>query len=107
MAFQQCDTSASGEVNFGAVSREGGGGSTNDGSFQCPVCGKCFAQAGTLNRHFKLHAGGSFFVCSVCGSKFNRNDNLIRHKRLTHGESEDRLKVKKIQPFRGYSFEVD
>lgn len=95
-AFQQYDTLASGEEGTLGC-REAGGGSFREGGFQCLVCGKCFAQAGTLNRHFKLHAGGSVFVCSVCGSKFNRNDNLIRHKRFTHGACEDRLRVQKIQ----------
>ena len=87
--FKPFDPLASGEAHFGS--------SSGDGGFQCPVCGKSFAQAGTLNRHSKLHAGGSVFMCSVCGSKFNRNDNLIRHKRFAHGVFEDRFRVQKTQ----------
>lgn len=51
---------------------------------RCPVCWKTFVQSGTMNRHLKIHSGGSSFSCSLCGKTYNRKDNLSRHMRFYH-----------------------
>ena len=55
-----------------------------DGKYHCPVCQKEFSTAGSVHRHFRIHAGDKVYLCKVCNKKFNRNDNMVRHMRFVH-----------------------
>ena len=59
---------------------------TADGSqlnYICPVCGKCYGDQDSLNKHLEVHSG---FICNICGKSYTTKSNLQTHMKKHNGE---------------------
>ncbi|XP_077109800.1 uncharacterized protein LOC143766198 [Ranitomeya variabilis] len=59
---------------------------TDEKSYLCSICGKCFKLKSHLFVHEKSHSGEKPFSCLECGKCFSRKSNLIGHKKTHTGE---------------------
>ena len=58
--------------------------------YKCGLCGKAFAQYGTLKRHKITHNKGKRdHVCDICGKGFDRKDYLQVSSHSSHNVGND------------------
>lgn len=50
------------------------------GTFECPECGKVFKKATSLQTHMRTHSGVARYLCVDCGSGFTTEMTLIMHR---------------------------
>eukprot|EP00066_Takifugu_rubripes_P014995 XP_011604261.1 PREDICTED: zinc finger protein 574 [Takifugu rubripes] len=53
------------------------------GTYECPDCGKMFKKATSLQTHMRTHSGVARYLCVDCGSGFTTEMTLIMHRK-TH-----------------------
>ncbi|CAF90909.1 unnamed protein product, partial [Tetraodon nigroviridis] len=53
------------------------------GTYECPDCGKMFKKATSLQTHMRTHSGVARYLCVDCGSGFTTEMTLILHRK-TH-----------------------
>jgi len=53
---------------------------------QCDVCGRHFANLGSMKEHKRRHTGETPFVCQHCGMTFRARKTLRNHEKLHTGE---------------------
>lgn len=54
--------------------------------FRCEICGKTFAQSGTLSLHMLVHNKERNFLCLECGATFLRKSHFQFHMKKHHEE---------------------
>ncbi|XP_075195136.1 uncharacterized protein LOC142295907 [Anomaloglossus baeobatrachus] len=54
--------------------------------YSCPECGKCFDTKTLLQTHLRIHTEEKPFPCPKCGKSFKSEFHLKRHKTETHTE---------------------
>ncbi|PIO70991.1 zinc finger, C2H2 type, partial [Teladorsagia circumcincta] len=59
--------------------------SSDQGQYNCRICGKKFALQRLLNRHTKCHSDLKRYLCTFCGKGFNDTFDLKRHTRTHTG----------------------
>lgn len=50
------------------------------GTYECPDCGKMFKKATSLQTHMRTHSGVARYLCVDCGSGFTTEMTLILHR---------------------------
>lgn len=50
------------------------------GTFECPECGKVFKKATSLQTHMRTHSGVARYLCVDCGNGFTTEMTLIMHR---------------------------
>lgn len=50
------------------------------GTYECPDCGKMFKKATSLQTHMRTHSGVARYLCVDCGSGFTTEMTLIMHR---------------------------
>lgn len=50
------------------------------GTYECPDCGKMFKKATSLQSHMRTHSGVARYLCVDCGSGFTTEMTLIMHR---------------------------
>ena len=61
---------------------------TNDGLFQCNLCGKSAKQKIHVKNHIEAkHLEGIEIPCPICGKKFRSNNSLFIHKSRFHSST--------------------
>lgn len=50
------------------------------GTHECPECGKVFKKATSLQTHMRTHSGVARYLCVDCGSGFTTEMTLIMHR---------------------------
>uniref|UniRef100_UPI00358FE84F zinc finger protein 570-like isoform X1 n=1 Tax=Myxine glutinosa TaxID=7769 RepID=UPI00358FE84F len=58
---------------------------TDEGSYKCKECGKCFGFRCNLNRHYGMHVLEKPYMCHKCGKKFRRKEILDVHLNIHAG----------------------
>ncbi|KAM8977751.1 LOW QUALITY PROTEIN: uncharacterized protein RCH25_049393 [Pelodytes ibericus] len=61
-------------------------GFTQERSFACSECEKCFSNKSYLTVHKRFHTGEKPFACSECEKCFTQNSHLLQHKKIHTGE---------------------
>lgn len=51
------------------------------GTHECPECGKVFKKAPSLETHMRTHSGVARYLCVDCGSGFTTEVTLIMHRK--------------------------
>nr|XP_020466455.1 zinc finger protein 574 [Monopterus albus]XP_020466456.1 zinc finger protein 574 [Monopterus albus]XP_020466457.1 zinc finger protein 574 [Monopterus albus] len=51
------------------------------GTHECPECGKVFKKAASLQTHMRTHSGVARYLCVDCGSGFTTEMTLIMHRK--------------------------
>ncbi|XP_056301014.1 zinc finger protein 574 [Pseudoliparis swirei] len=51
------------------------------GTHECPECGKVFKKATSLQTHMRTHSGVARYLCVDCGSGFTTEMTLIMHRK--------------------------
>lgn len=60
---------------------------TGEMPHHCGLCGKSFANSGSLKRHLRtVHTGEKPFHCGHCGKRFSRAEHLKEHKNIHTGQ---------------------
>ncbi|XP_046401935.1 zinc finger protein 160-like [Ischnura elegans] len=65
-----------------------GRGARPSSDHACDRCGKRFATAYKLGRHYRSHTGERPFECQDCGRHFSQTGNLNLHRRIHHSQPE-------------------
>ncbi|KAG8227780.1 hypothetical protein J437_LFUL006414 [Ladona fulva] len=63
-----------------------GRGNRPSSDHRCDRCGKRFATAYKLGRHYRSHTGERPFECRDCGKRFSQTGNLNLHRKMHHSQ---------------------